>query len=89
MVSRERLLQILVGVLDCQNHYHRPNLKRAWRDKDFRIDFDKAIVVCEQCVDRMRKALELEDGQHPLDTKVVDVYADYETKETNGQNGEL
>jgi hypothetical protein len=63
------LAQIIQGALDCQNHFHKPDLAKGWVDSDFHIDFEKSQVICEACVDRLRKAIGLQPEQHPLDAK--------------------
>jgi 3-hydroxyacyl-CoA dehydrogenase len=51
------LTQALKAALDCDSHFHKPDLKVAWTDADFTIDFEKSKVVCEQCVERLTAAL--------------------------------
>jgi hypothetical protein len=68
MTDRElALANVIQSALDCENHFHKPNLKAGWRDADNSIDFAKSIVICEQCVKRMRDILGLQPDQHPLD----------------------
>ena len=72
MTKRERKLLLLIQcVLDCQNHFHRPDLKAAWRDEDFHLDFERTIVVCQTCVAKMRRALALRKDAHPLDSPLL------------------
>ena len=61
------LAMAIQSALDCQNHFKKPNLRKAWVDKDFIVDFDKSIVLCDQCVERFRHLLGLKENQHPLD----------------------
>lgn len=55
--TKVKLLEVIRAALDCPSHFHKPRIIE--RDKDFKIG-ESTIVICGQCVDRMREALGLE-----------------------------
>ena len=63
------LLSLIRSVLDCPGHFYKPTIKNPpkasfKKHKDEIYGYgDHPIVACSQCVDRMRKALALEDGE--------------------------
>ena len=59
--SKNKLLETIRVALDCQSHFHKPTIIN--NDKDFCIG-ENAIVICDQCVERMRKAIGLKKGEH-------------------------
>ena len=68
----DNLREVIRAALDCPSHFHKPDIKAGWRDKDITIDFNKSIVLCDQCVDRLRKALGLKDNEEvPLSHQML------------------
>lgn len=59
--SRQECLETIRTALDCQSHFHKPTIIE--NDKDFKLG-KNPIVICEQCVERMKKALGLEKDEH-------------------------
>ena len=60
------LLGVIRSALDCPSHFRKPIIKGATfkKHKDEIYGYgDNAIVLCGQCVDRMRAALCLEKGE--------------------------
>jgi hypothetical protein len=58
--NEKELLEVIRAALDCRTHFHSPTIVE--NDPDFKIG-DKAIVICGQCVDRMREAIGLRPGE--------------------------
>ena len=54
--TNKQLLEVIRAALDCGSHFHAPTIIE--NDEFFKIG-EKAIVICDQCVDRMRNALGL------------------------------
>jgi len=52
----QKCLETIRAALDCESHFHKPTIIN--NDKDFEIG-PNAIVICDQCVERMKKALGL------------------------------
>ncbi len=76
--SKLDLLEVILGTLDCPSHFRKPIIRPAtFKTKDEDYSYGKgAIVICGQCVNRMRKALILKAGE-PIPTN-----ADYFNKNT-------
>ena len=62
--KRKELLSAIRAALDCPSHFGKPTITLDKSDKaeGFRYG-DTAIVLCSQCVERLRKALGLKDGE--------------------------
>ena len=58
--SKVELLEIIRAALDCPSHIDKPTIIN--NDKYFTFG-DHPMVLCSQCVDRMRSALTLEPGE--------------------------
>jgi hypothetical protein len=58
--TKAELLEVIRASLDCGSHFHKPTIVN--NDKDFAFG-DKAIVICDQCVERMREALALDEDE--------------------------
>lgn len=54
--TKTRLLEVILGTLECGDHFHKPTIIN--NDPDFSMG--NPIVVCEQCVTRMRDVLGIE-----------------------------
>jgi hypothetical protein len=52
----QQCLETIRAALDCESHFHKPTIIN--NDKDFAIG-DNAIVICDRCVERMKKCLGL------------------------------
>lgn len=66
--SKAQLLHLILSALDCPSHFHKPKIKNAPKASfkntdDFLSYGNHPIVLCSQCVDRMREALCLEEGE--------------------------
>ena len=65
------LLHLILSALDCPGHFYKPKIKNPpkalFKKTDPYFSYgDHPIVLCSQCVDRMREALCLEkDEQVP------------------------
>jgi len=55
-MTTKQLREVIQAALDCQSHFYPPTIIE--NDPDFKLG-DKAIVICDQCVERMKKALEV------------------------------
>lgn len=66
--TKLNLLAIIRSALDCPGHFYKPIIKNPPKasfkktDPDFSYG-DHPIVLCSQCVDRMRDVLCLEEGE--------------------------
>jgi hypothetical protein len=58
--TKRDLLAVIRAALDCPSHFEKPKIVQ--KDKFFRLG-DKAIVICDQCVERMHKSLGLEPDE--------------------------
>ena len=59
-MTKNQLIETIRAALDCPTHFDKPKIV----DKDPFFKYgNKAIVICDQCVERMRKAIGLEDGE--------------------------
>jgi len=54
--SRQECLETIRAALDCHTHFHKPT--NINNDKDFSMG-ENPCVICDQCVQRMKKALGL------------------------------
>jgi len=59
--TKLKLLGVIRAALDCPSHFFKPVIKRH-KDEIFSYG-DHPIVLCSQCVDRMREVLVLENGE--------------------------
>lgn len=62
--KKSELVDVIRTALDCHSHFGK--IKITQKDPDDFLLGDKAIVICEQCVERMRKAIDLKDGETNL-----------------------
>jgi hypothetical protein len=58
------LIEAIRAALDCPSHFYKPTIIN--NDPDFDIS-PGAIVICQQCVERLRDAIGLE-GNEPVPT---------------------
>ena len=60
IATRRVLVETILAALDCRSHFYEPKIINT--DPDFSFGKD-AIVICGQCVDRMREAIGLVPGE--------------------------
>lgn len=60
-VTNKQLREVIRAALDCPSHFHKPTIIN--NDDFFSFGAD-AIVICDTCVQRMRKSL----GLNPNDS---------------------
>ncbi len=56
VAKRKDLIEVLRTALDCPSHFHKPTIVN---NDDFFHLGENAIVICDQCVERMREAIGL------------------------------
>ena len=79
-VTRLELLEIIRAALDCPTHFHKPTIIE--NDPDFHLG-DNPLVICSQCVKRMRDALGLKDGeQAPTSYRMLEMMSETGTETT-------
>jgi hypothetical protein len=66
--TKAELLHCILTALDCPSHFHKPKIKNppkaSFKKTDDYFSYgDHPIVICSQCVDRMREILGLEEGE--------------------------
>ena len=67
--TKAQLLHVILAALDCPGHFYKPTIKNPpkatfKKHKDECYGYGaNAIVLCGQCVDRMREALCLEKDE--------------------------
>jgi hypothetical protein len=66
--SKAELLHVILTALDCPSHFMEPKIKNppkaSFKKTDDYFSYgDHPIVLCSQCVDRLREVLCLEEGE--------------------------
>ncbi len=54
--SKKELVELLVAIGNCPSHFYKPTIIE--NDPDFKVG-EKAQVICQQCVERLRTLLGL------------------------------
>ncbi len=54
--TKKELIELLVGIGNCPSHFYKPTIIE--NDPDFKLG-EKAQVICQQCVERLRDILGL------------------------------
>lgn len=64
--TKLEMLEVIFSCLDCPGHFYKPVIKGATfkkhKDEDFSYG-DHPIVLCSQCVDRLRSIIGLNPGE--------------------------
>lgn len=61
--SKTELIDTIRAALDCGSHFHKPTIIN--NDKDFSLG-KNPIVICDQCVERMKKVIGVRKGEDNL-----------------------
>jgi hypothetical protein len=57
--TKQVLLEVLLSALNCESHFEKPTII----NNDPLYSMDGAQVICDQCVKRIREALDLKDDE--------------------------
>jgi hypothetical protein len=60
MKTNRQLREAIRAALDCCTHFHKPTIVN--NDRDFGFG-DHPMVICSQCVDRLRVAIGLKEDE--------------------------